>query len=267
MDVNSYKIRYNPNLSGDTYINIPIDLDFTPINQTDLRQSKLVDTEVNQIINPIIDYERFRYKCGYLESGEIKKIDKLTYQLNFINGGRWSDIGFNKKDLQYSKNGLFLSYLEIKLYDSKDKNIRKIKDIIKIYPNKYDLINSGNFPFNNLTFTISANIIDKWSDNDGYFLYHNIKIPLNGEILYGDFKFFNAKTGKIIRFTTTNGYTTPTSSIKLNKLNDNLYCEYLFKRYGNEYYYTINDCIVTPENLSTISNKQINVKLFELKVI
>jgi hypothetical protein len=253
MDVNSYKIRYNPNLSGDTYINIPIDLDFTPINQTDLRQSKLIDTEIKKIINPIIDYERFRYKCGYLDSGQIKKVESLTYQLNFINGGRWSDIGFNKSDLQYNKNGLLLSYLEIKFYDSKDKNTRKLKDKVKIYPNKYDLINSGNFPFNDVSFTISSNIIDKQSDNDGYFLYHKIKIPETGESLFGEFNFFNAKTGKLYRFTTTDGYTTPTSSIKLNQLNDNMYVEYLFKRYNTEFYYTIHDCIVVPQNSTQIA--------------
>jgi len=247
MDVNKYKIRYNPLLSGDTYINIPVDLKFTPINQTDLRNSKLIESEVDKIINPIIDYERFRYKCGYLDTGQIVKAENLIYQLNFINGGRWSDIGFNKDDLKYNKNGLLLSYLEIKFYNSKDKNDSKLMDIIKIYPNKNELIYSGNFPFNNVTFTISSNIIDKQSNNDGYFLYNKTKIPESGETLYGEFKFFNGKTGITYRFTTTDGYTTPSVNIKLNQLNDNLYVAYLFKRYNKEYYYTISDCIIIPE--------------------
>ena len=241
MVVNKIKIRLDNKVSGDTYVNIPIKLSSTPIGQHDAQHTQIVKDEVLRDINPIVDYERFPYEASYYAGLVQHLVYRVEYKLTFINGSRWIDIGFSEDDLRYHKQSLFQSFFEIKLYDSKDMGNRKLIDVIKLYPNKYELANNTNFPLCDVVFSVSSDIIDKSSNNDGYFLY-NTK-TLENETLYGEMMFFNGKTGKQTRFLTGNGFADPTSVINLNNLRDNMFIKYDFSYNDHGFYYFIRDCI------------------------
>lgn len=259
MDVNKIKVKYNPTMSGDTYINIGISLTHTPTGQDDTRLNSIIQDEIAKDINPIVDYERFRYKCIY-NSGSIYEI---KYTIQFIDGNMWSDIGFHGDDLKYQKNALLMSYMEIKFYDSEDTSNRKLVDKIKLYPNNLRLSYNNQFPNTQVEFIVSSDINDKSSNNDGFYLYNKMNTITNSDSLYGEASFFNAKTGKKNRLATGNGIT---NVIPLNLMNTNIYLKYIFT---NNFNYTVNNCVTTTYSTPQKTNNEqtLKISLFELKII
>ena len=63
MFVNNYKINISTISTGTTAttINIPINMEYQMIDQSELVERVFVDVETEKAINPIIDYERVRY--------------------------------------------------------------------------------------------------------------------------------------------------------------------------------------------------------------
>ena len=61
MNVNKYKIPLRDiNVSG-TSVNIPISLSFTPVDNSELIETKFIKDEVIKSINPIVDYKKVRF--------------------------------------------------------------------------------------------------------------------------------------------------------------------------------------------------------------
>lgn len=263
MDV--IKRKYKLNITGNTYISIPLTMDLKHVRQDDDMENNLIRDEVNIVTNPIVDYERLRYKCVYIDDdNNSHNVSDIIYELIFINGGTWYDIGFNKDDIKYNKQSLFMSFLEIKLYTEKDVNNRKLIDYIKMYPNKQYLSSTSNFPNIPIQLKVSSNINDKASNNDGYFLYYKEDLFDGDNRLFAEINFFNAKSGKLVRLLTGDGFSNVNNKIKVNEIMDNRFIEYKFINSDERFDYNIRGCI---NNLSTINNeKQLTVSLFELKV-
>ena len=61
MFVDRKKIIYT-NLKSGATINIPIQMDFTPIDNSELVEDKFVNDEIEKAINPIVDYKKIIFK-------------------------------------------------------------------------------------------------------------------------------------------------------------------------------------------------------------
>ena len=81
MFVNKIKIAPSLLQSGATHLNIdlPIDMNFQIVDNSELIERVFVDTEVEKAINPIVDYDKVRFvpKNG---GNDIKNI---YFYLNF----------------------------------------------------------------------------------------------------------------------------------------------------------------------------------------
>jgi len=81
MNVNKYKIPLRDiNVSG-TSVNIPISLSFTPVDNSELIETKFIDDEVIKSINPIVDYKKVRF---FPADNNWDLIRKLKINLNFF---------------------------------------------------------------------------------------------------------------------------------------------------------------------------------------
>ena len=81
MNVNKYKIPLRDiNVSG-TSVNIPISLSFTPVDNSELIETKFINDEANKSINPIVDYKKVRF---FPADNNWDLIRKLKININFF---------------------------------------------------------------------------------------------------------------------------------------------------------------------------------------
>ena len=84
MFVKKYEIRYDKT-TNNTSINIPIRLDFTPVDNSELIEDKFVKDEVVKSINPITDYKKVRLKPAIIKNGNWEVVDEFKLQLTMFN--------------------------------------------------------------------------------------------------------------------------------------------------------------------------------------
>ena len=84
MFVNRKKIRFDLVTSATT-INVPIRLDFTPVDNSEMIEDKFVNDEVKKSINPITDYKKVRFKPAVvLPNMDWEIIDEFKIQNTFF---------------------------------------------------------------------------------------------------------------------------------------------------------------------------------------
>jgi len=135
MFVDRKKILYENIGSGGT-INIPLRLDFFPVDNAELIEDKFVDDEIEKSINPIIDYKKIIFEPAQEDWTVVSKI-KLnlnfyvpsTYPPPLINQpdhrgdptynvpGWYSDLNFILDDLFCRTNRLMFSFLRLSFFD------------------------------------------------------------------------------------------------------------------------------------------------------
>jgi hypothetical protein len=130
MFVDRKKILIDTIGSGTT-INISLGSNFFPVDNAELIQDKFVDEEVENAINPIIDYKKVIFKPA---DNEWNLIEKFKINLNFYtpesialgaplhrgNGaepGVYKDIGFIFDDVFCRTNRFINSFFRFSLYD------------------------------------------------------------------------------------------------------------------------------------------------------
>ena len=81
MTVNKIQIPMRDITISGTSVNIPLFLSFTPVDNTELIETKFIDDEVNKVINPIIDYKKVRFQLADNDTNWnlIRKI-KINYR-------------------------------------------------------------------------------------------------------------------------------------------------------------------------------------------
>lgn len=112
-----YTIRVN---NDQQYINIPLDLTHSNINQEDLIESVFVDNEAKKAINPSVDYEKVRL-TPKSDSKEIIRVDyALTLKKDGLlnNNTTLKSIGFNNDDIKFKRNNFKKSFLNLMFFDS-----------------------------------------------------------------------------------------------------------------------------------------------------
>jgi len=132
MNVNDFKIPLRDiNISG-TSVNIPVMLSFTPVDNSELIETKFIKDEVNKTINPIIDHKKIRFFPADNDWNLIEKlkinlnfyieITPLTYQYanpNAFNGpGYYGDIGFTYDDIFCRTDRVINSFLRLNFFDT-----------------------------------------------------------------------------------------------------------------------------------------------------
>lgn len=168
-------------------LTIPINLDFFPIDYGEDVQG-IVQAERKKAINPTFDAETTRYKFRDNNNPIVNGGNGLLIQFRFWNTTSttyttsYSAADFTNLDVNKRRNGFKKSFFRLYFYDT----------------------NSGDT--NNLIFTEDLNVGETtqpiiplnqlyWLRNDEYFNNNN-----NNRVVYMDARFFNAKTGKVIRF-------------------------------------------------------------------
>lgn len=162
------------------FINLPISLDFFPVDYGD-NINKLVDEETKKAINPFFDAETTKYTYSDSNVG-----NNLTITFKFWNGqslgSTYIDAGFTETEVRIKKNGFKKSFFRLYFYDSNSGDTSNLifSEDLDIGETTEPIIN-----FNSLY----------WLRNDDYFIKNN-----SNRKVYMEARFFNAKTGKVLKF-------------------------------------------------------------------
>ena len=159
---------------------IPINLDFFPIDYGD-NINKFVEEEVKKNVNPFFDTETTKYIFPDSTVG-----NDLTINFRFWNGSslgsEYTDAGFTETDVRIKKNGFKKSFFRLYFYDSNSGDTSSL-----IFTEDLDIgeTTKPKIIFNSLY----------WLRNDEFFIKNN-----TNRKVYMEARFFNAKTGKVLKF-------------------------------------------------------------------
>lgn len=282
MSVKKFKINRDE-LTNESMVNIPIDLGFQPVDNSEIIDREFVEDHVDDAINPIIDNEKYRFIPAYEdESGDIHQIKLLYYNLHFLDSGShtvnittYDQIGFNQNDLKFRKNYFKNSFLRLDLYDSdisSDQNLLTFSDLfcnLKVPATDGDLVMSDIQSGKNLPKTINnipvqfeltnPNLLTERIHEGFNLFWYKDELPQD---LYMRATFNNAKNGEYTEFMTING--TP----DINQFIDELHTKFTLKKNDNFYYYLLDLSYNNNVTVSTLSSgyKKIEVDLYEVNV-
>lgn len=277
MHVNKYIVKI-PSISEvlnptGTTLMVPLTLDSQHVDQYDIIKTKFIDVEVENSINPIVDWEQGRFtpvKDFTNPLGNL--VDSITYSLYLLDANKnfqsatYGDAGFSDIDIKNRKNGFKKSFLRLSFFDSDNVGKQKPIAFLIIYPrvdNKFFAKTNlptksfftppGSTPWGtmnsvnqiNLEFTVGDSIKDKNKDGEGFFLYYykdEVSATLPKE-MFMRASFSNAKTGKITTLMSTNNNTLIVdqlnSSTNNTKNKNNIHTKYVLTKHNTGYYYKI----------------------------
>jgi len=269
MNVKNYKININSIKNGG-FINLPIFEDFSTLDQYDTIKKDFIEVEKSKSINPILDYEKTRLT----PKKDGNDINKININLNLLSNGvinsssTLESIGFNQKDVLYSKNAFKKSFLRLNFYDTDKLTSQRLVNFytifLKMLP-EYLNQNGGYLagtpkPVANIPvkFTIkNPNIfVDEYSE--GFNLYHYKDEVKNGlpKELFMRGVFNNAKNGVSYNLMTAN------SPQSITNLVNKLHVKYILYRDNTGYYYEIDESY--SDNIIVDSNNNLTIKLYEI---
>jgi len=273
MFVNNYKINLSTLASGTTAttINIPINMEFQIVDQSDLIERVFVKTEVEKAINPIIDYEKVRFTPT---DSSLNIINSITYNLNLNGLVTYGAIGFTDDDIKFNKGNFKETFLELSFYDTDNPMTQKLVSYITLFST---LTNTDLLPINSsmagqpkpatqigLSFTVSNPKLNPMGNAQGYYIY-DYKDEVNiGEFkyLYMKASFKNAKTGKNLNLMVES---TPSS---IDQLIHKLYTRYKLIRTTNSFYYQIDNTYhgngTSGSNNVAYSTNNITINLYQI---
>lgn len=272
MFVNRYQINLSTIATGTTAttINIPINMEYQLVDQSEIVERDFVDVEVEKAINPILDYEKVRFLPLDLSGNHI---DTVTYSVNLTGSTFYGQIGFSDDDIKYRKNVFKQTFLNLAFYDTDNPLDQRLVTDITLFAEikNTDLLSNGQpKPANQipLTFLLQNPILNRKGFAEGYHLYDykdELKIG-ESKYLYMRASFKNAKTGKSTNLMVQNAPATIDNLVHL------LYTRYKLVRNTTGYYYEIDDTyhgvssITGPNNVTYASNNAL-VKLYQIQAL
>jgi len=268
MLVNQYKINLSL-MSGATAttINIPINMEYQLVDQSELIERVFVETETEKAINPIIDYEKTRFLPTDLQGNHI---DKITYVINLNGDLTYGDIGFTDNDIKFRTEKFKQTFLNLSFYDSDNPLTQNLISFITLYssltPMDLYQTNGPNTPIGQpkpanqifLTFSVDNPIVNPRGTAQGYYIYDfKDELTVNGppKYLYMKASFKNAKNGKSTNLMVSN------TALPIEQLITKLYTRYVLVRKSNGYYYEIDN---TYSNNVTYSTNNATVNLYQI---
>lgn len=291
MLVDRYQVKIPRIDSSATTINVPIDLTPQMVDQSEIVNREFVSVEVDNAINPTLDYEKVRFLPAKVSPNatattvsnpvimqqviyKISLLDGNTYFSTNPNGTTYADAGFSDDDLRYRKNKLTKSFLQLSFYDSDIVTDQRLVASMSINPNitSADIQpNSTLYPVANkqLEFRLRNPLTDDEAFGEGFFVYYfkdevDINLP---EFLYMRATFNNAKTGVATGLMVDGNVPAPA----IDELVDQLHTRYVLHRTVTGYYYAIDDEFgATPNNVDYIINlitQSVTINLYEVNVL
>ena len=260
MYVNKRKILISSLGTGST-INISLGTNFFPVDNAELIQTKFVDEEVDNSINPIIDYKKLIFKPT---DNEWNYINKFKINLNFYtpesiaNGspehrgsgaepGVYSDIGFTFDDLFCRTNRFINSFIRISFFDtpvSGENNLLFFSDIYTQIGD--DQKNDAGFPLSNnqspISFILGDPVLEPNEVHEGFHIYWFKDLvdnaPNKEYDVYMVVQFNNASNGRIYQLGASKDF--DLNNIQLDTLDGEdgiLYLKVRLKNDNGEYKY------------------------------
>ena len=249
MFVNQYQINLSTLSSATTAttINIPINLEYQIVDQSEIIERVFVDIEVEKTINPIVDYEKTRFKP--INSNK-KVVNKITYELDLSGNTTYGSIGFTDDDIKFETERFKQTFLNLSFYDSDSPLTQNLLSFITLNPSlsKSDLNQSQPTTSNlalgqtkpaseiKLTFICENPIINLRGKSNGYYLYDfKDELIMNGapKSLYMKATFKNAKTGKVTNLMVND------KALTIDKLIKKLYTRYILTKTDKGFFYQI----------------------------
>lgn len=283
MFANTYKINVKTINSGSTAttITFPISMNFETVDQAELIERVFVDTEVENAINPILNYDKVRF-LPITTLGV--NLDKIIYNLNLLdeNGqyvNFYGKIGFTDDDIKFKKESFKQTFVDLVFFDTDNALTQKPINDVTIFSN----LNSSDLlpltstngiagqpkPANQIpiNFILENPILNPMGFSEGFHLY-----DYKDELTIGQSKsifmratFKNAKTGKAVNLMVKQ------SPQPIDKLVNELYTKFILTRTSSGYYYQIDDTyqgngLVGVNNVIYTDNSVV-INLYEIKAL
>ena len=268
-----YKINLSTiNSTTATTINIPIIMEYQIIDNSELVETVFVDTQIQESVNPILDYEKVRFKPVNLSNINI---DNVNYNLFFLQSGTikvptyYSDIAITDTDISSENNYFTNSYLYLEFFDSDNPLTQNLVNQVEIYsmllPNSYypkgtpkmagKPKSASAIP---VSFTVSNPLTVPKAFYEGYHIYDYKDEYVIGtsNYLYVKASYFNAKTGTFTNLMTDN------NKYSINDLINKLYIRYQLYRDTTGFYYKIDN---TYSNNIIYNSNTVSVNLYEIQ--
>lgn len=276
-----YKIKISE-LSGvtDTYINVPVTITPYMTDQSELVDRKFVDIEVENSINPILDYEKVRFSPVYLDPNKpsnLIPIENIRYNVKFINSSgfpnspsMYSDISITDEDIRYGKKRFENSFLNLSFYDTDRATDQRLVSYINIYPR----LTTGDIqgdsdpkpslpkPANQIpiTFGLSNPIKDPSGFSEGFYIY-NYKDEVSSTLpkeLYMRATFNNAADGSSTNMMTEG------VPYGIEDLVNKLFTKYILYRTNTGFYYALDE---TYSNNITRSGNNLVIDIYQIQAL
>lgn len=276
MSVKRFKFRVN-NISGstDSNLTIPISMNFTPVDQSDIIKRDFIDKETDKSINPIIDFEKVRFipKVKTLNNN-VNQVEHLEYRLHLkennpsLTISTYDDIGFVNDDVKFRRNNLKNSFLRLSFYDSDNSTNQNLLFFITLFTNissNFLELNGNPKPISdvNVSFLLSDPIQFPENFAEGYYLYYDkskfLDTPINEVYMRASYN--NAKTGNVINLTTTPN---PTN---ISNLLQNIHTKYILEKQDDVYSYVIDNSKGNVDINILNGEDKISIDLYEIQVL
>ena len=255
------KIVYTNIVSSAATIDIPISLDFTPIDNSEMVEDKFVDDEIEKVINPIVDYKKLLFKPSD-NSTNWGIMNKFKIALNFFTNpdtfmvsnpppptykSTYEVLSFDFDDLFCRTKRFISSFLRLTLYDTPNSSNNNVLGFIDIYT-QVGKDQRDTFGFvlpinqNPISFLLGDPVKEPGLVHEGYFMYWFTDLvnsaPNKEYTIYMSAQFNNSKTGKSIAM-----YSAPTQDIDniqiidVNAVDGPFYMKIIFKNDDGVYKY------------------------------
>lgn len=218
MNVDRRKILLD-NLSSGTTIDITLKSNFFPVDNAELIKDKFVKDEVENSINPIVDYKKVIFKPA---NNNWDIIDRYKINLNFytpqtLQGspfhrglgavpGLYGDIQFTFDDIFCRTNRFTNSFIRFSIYDNPNSGSNELLTFSDIYT-QVGTEQENEFGFTlpisacPITFTIGDPVTQPEEVHEGYQIYWFQDLvdnaPNQEYEVYGVVQFNNALNGKV----------------------------------------------------------------------
>lgn len=278
MHVKRYQVNVKDMTTSGMTINIPLDLDFQPVDQAETVETDFVNVEIENAINDTIDYEKVRLTP--VDENDVQ-LNSITYKLNLLDSTNtfpsqttYGSEEYSYDDLKFRKNKFKRSFLRLSFYDTDIPTNQNLITFMTLFCRlrPSDLVpvstlignpnQNTNLPLPvfqiPIRFTVEDPVMFPEGIAEGYFLYH-FKDDIPTE-LYMRASWNNAKTGKSVPLITTNVPQT------IDNLVDKLHMKYILKRTTTGWYYEIDQTYSSPTNV-TISGNNMTINLYEIQAI
>jgi len=229
MNVDRRKILLD-NLSSGTTINITLKSNFFPVDNAELIEDKFVKDEVENTINPIVDYKKVIFKPA---NNNWDIIDRYKINLNFYTPqtllgspfhrglgavpGLYGDIQFTFDDIFCRTNRFTNSFIRFSIYDNPNSGSNELLTFSDIYT-QVGTEQENEFGFTlpisacPITFTIGDPVTQPEEVHEGYQIYWFQDLvdnaPNQEYEVYGVVQFNNALNGKVYQMAPSKDFNT-----------------------------------------------------------